>query len=381
VQIYSLTSGSWRTGPPTLRGVYGASAAYLANRLMVTGGRAAPGGALDLGNTLYQTQTMQVLVGGNQWFSGLAEPVPAAGMASAIVGTTWYLTGGDTTPSGPTAAALDVVQAYSPSSGWVLSNTHPVFTSETVRNAASLGVGPSQLSPGSLASIIGNNLANVTVTAAPVRFANGYFTTDLPDALGGIRVSIDNVTAGIVMVSPQRIDFQVPFSLPANPTPREATLAVFSASSPFQAAPVKVSVVDAAPGIFTYAHGETAAINYLDQNAGIAYNSNGTLNYGSQPAHPGELITLRTTGLGDVQPRPDSLQRPSRDTLTTALKLPAVLIDGKNAEVTEVRLLPGEVGVYEVQVRIPSDAHSGVRVPVVVTSGGIQSNTAILAIE
>ena len=144
---------------------------------------------------------------------------------------------------------------------------------------------------------------------------------------------------------------------------------------------MQVSIVDQAPGIFIYSHGETAAINYLDKSGAVAYNQNGTLNFSSQPAHHGELITLRATGLGDVSPRPDNMQRASRDVVANALKLPVVLIDEKPADVTSARLVPGETGVYEVQVRVPSDARSGLRVTVAMTSGGIRSNTAILPIQ
>lgn len=52
--------------------------------------------------------------------------------------------------------------------------------------------------------------------------------------------------------------------------------------------------------MFADSYGETAA---------IATNADGTLNYPSQPARAGETITLRVTGLGEVQPRPDPLQR------------------------------------------------------------------------
>lgn len=381
VLVYSTTSGTWRDGPALLRGVYNASATYLAGRLMVTGGRTVPQGPIDVGQNLYQTQTMQVLPGGKVWYSGLPQPLPAAGMAGALIGDTWYLAGGDVTAGGATKVGTDVVQAYNPYNGWVVSDTHPVYTSETVRNAASLGVGTSLLSPGTQASILGNHLSDVTMNAPAVWFDGKYVTTDLPTTLGGVSVSVDGVSCGIVSVSPKRIDFQVPFSVRASATPRQATLAVTRQSSAFQATPVQVSIVDSAPGIFIYSHGETAAIAYLDKSGAVAYNQNGTLNFSSQPAHRGEIITVRATGLGDVQPRPDNLQRASRDNVAAVLKLPVVQIDGKPADVIGARLVPGEAGVYEIQVRVPSDSRTGVRVTVTAGSGDFTSNTAILTIQ
>jgi len=105
------------------------------------------------------------------------------------------------------------------------------------------------------------------------------------------------------------------------------------------------------------------------------------LNYGSQPAHRGEAITLRATGLGDVESRPEPLQRASRDAVSTVLKTPEVLIDGKPATVEFARLVPGEAGIYEVKVIIPADARTGFRVPVEMRSGSIRSNRAIIVIE
>jgi uncharacterized protein (TIGR03437 family) len=44
-------------------------------------------------------------------------------------------------------------------------------------------------------------------------------------------------------------------------------------------------------------------------------------------------------------------------------------------------LSPGFVGLYQVNLQIPSTAPSGNAVPVVLTIGGVQSNTATIAIQ
>lgn len=372
VLVFSPDSGVWREGPASARAVYSASAAWLEGRIYVAGGRTAPGGPLDVGRVLYHSQTMQVLAT-NTWYAGLYPPVPASGMAGAVVGDTWYLAGGDTSSTSP-PARTGIVQAFAPARDWVVSDSSPVFVAQTVRNAAGLGVGAAELAPGAMATIIGMNLAQHKRTAPPVRAAGPYLTTDLPDELDGVRVTVDGNRAGILAVSPNRIDFQVPFGLP------EGTAPVVVSRDGVEAPPVLVQVASVAPGIFTYTYGETRSIDALNDAAAIVTNANGTLNYASQPAHRGETITLRVTGLGEVDPRPAPLQRGPREP-AAVVQIPEVLIDGQRAVVQSAVLVGGEAGIYEVRVTIPSGTRTGMRVAVQLRAGEILSNRAVLPIE
>lgn len=373
VLVFSLDSGKWSDGPSTNRAVYAASAAWLEGRLYIAGGRTSPGGALDVGSVLYHRQTMQLLAG-NTWYDGLHPPLPAADMAGGVVADTWYLVGGDTASSDP-AAPTGIVQAFAAARGWSVSDTYPVFASQTVRNAAGLGTGPAELAPGTMASIIGTNLAVSKHTAPAVRAGGLFLTTDLPEELGGVRITLDGIPVGIVSVAPDRIDFQVPFGFA---TGRTAELRV--SRSGVDAPPFPVSLAAAAPGIFTNTYGETRSIAVLHETAAIAANADGTLNYPSQPARPGETITLRVTGLGKVEPGLDPLQRGPREP-ASVVRIPEVLIDGRPAAVQSAVLTPGEAGIYDLRVTIPRETRAGIRVAVQVRSGDILSNTAVLAIE
>jgi uncharacterized protein (TIGR03437 family) len=378
VFVLSLATGAWTETTPTNRAVYAASAAFLSGRLHLAGGRTGPAAVLDAGNVHYLTQAMQVLVG-KTWYAGLEPPLTVAGIAGAAVGDTWYLVGGDTSVSPDTSAPTGAVQSYTPFDGWLISDTHPVYTSESVRNAVGLGGGPAALAPGALVSILGYNLSTVTQTAPPVTRSGNYLTTDLPLEVGGVRVTVDDRPAGVTSVSPDRIDFQVPFGIVAGRTPRLVKVQVTRNGA---AAPaVSVPLVDSAPGLFVYTHGETRELTHLDGAGAIAWNSDGKLNFASQPARKGASVTLRATGLGDVDPRPEPLQRASRDTVATVVKTPEVLIDGRLAAIESARLLPGEAGVYEIRATVPRDARSGLRVNVQLRSGDILSNRGVLVIE
>ncbi len=378
VLIFSPASGTWREGPATNRAVYGASAAFLNGRLFLAGGRLAVDGPLDIGDTLFQTQAMQVLVQGRTWFAALHPPLPAAEMAGAVVGDIWYLVGGDTA-SAPQREPTDIVQTFAAARGWLVSDTHPVFTSTRIRNSASLAVGPAELAPGGLASILGYHLSRETRQAPPVRFSGGFFTTDLPQELAGIRITVDGQPAGIVSVSLERIDFQVPFAVSAGSVARLVPVQVSRAG--VAASPVLVRIVESAPALFIYSHSETRAINYLHQSAAVAYSSNGRLNYAAQPTRVGETIVLLGTGLGDVNPRPEPFSRAPRDRASTALKIPEVFIDNQPATVQTVRLAAGETGTYEIWVTVPTGVRTGFRVPVRLRVSNIDSNEAVIAIQ
>lgn len=373
VLVFSPDTGIWREGAPTPRALYGASAAWLDGRILVAGGRAAPGGALDVGPDLYYRRKMLLLAGG-AWFDGLHPPLAASGMAGAVIGDTWYVAGGNTAFDALPAPA-SAVQAYRATTGWAASDTYPVFAAETVRNAAGLGVGPGELAPGALASILGSNLSSRTLSAPPVRVEGRLLTTDLPEELGGIRVTVDGVLAGIVSVSPERVDFQVPFGLGG-----ARAVPVRVSRNGVEAPAVLAGVAPAAPGIFTYTYGEARAIDVLFEAAAIVTNADGKLNYPAQPARPGETVTLRVTGLGEVEPRPGPLQRGPRDP-AAVVRPPEVLIDGRLAAVQSAVLVPGEAGLYDVRVAIPRESRTGVRVKVQLRAGEILSNPAVLVIE
>jgi N-acetylneuraminic acid mutarotase len=157
VLVYAPDTGRWREAPVTPRALYGASAAALENRVFLAGGRSGPNGPLDLSEELYQNQTMLVYSSG-AWWDGLIPALPAARMAAAVVGDNWYLAGGDTAALAAAPAASRAVQAFHAALGWAISATTPLYTAQTVRNAAGLGVGPAELAPGAAVAILGSHL-------------------------------------------------------------------------------------------------------------------------------------------------------------------------------------------------------------------------------
>jgi uncharacterized protein (TIGR03437 family) len=61
--------------------------------------------------------------------------------------------------------------------------------------------------------------------------------------------------------------------------------------------------------------------------------------------------------------------------------VPSVKIGGQPAQITFNALAPGLVGVYVVNATVPNTVQEGDAVPVVVSIGGVDSNTVTFAVQ
>jgi uncharacterized protein (TIGR03437 family) len=102
---------------------------------------------------------------------------------------------------------------------------------------------------------------------------------------------------------------------------------------------------------------------------------------GSRPARAGEFLSIYCTGLGAVSNRPTLGSAAPSNPLAQTSATPTVSIGGVNAQVIFSGLAPGFVGLYQVNVRVPETAPVGAAVPLILTIGGVQSNTATIAVE
>jgi uncharacterized protein (TIGR03437 family) len=93
-----------------------------------------------------------------------------------------------------------------------------------------------------------------------------------------------------------------------------------------------------------------------------------------------EFISIFASGLGDVSNRPPSGEPPSGGGLSTTLQTPSVPIGGIEVPVS-FSGLTSYVGLYQVDVQVPSNAPTGAAVEVVITIGGVSSNTVTIAVQ
>jgi uncharacterized protein (TIGR03437 family) len=140
----------------------------------------------------------------------------------------------------------------------------------------------------------------------------------------------------------------------------------------------------AAPGIFTFSTTNSATQGAIQiANTAIYVAPVGAIpGATSRPATTGDVLTIFCSGLGAVTPTPDSGSAAgSGSTLSNVQAQVSVTIGGKSAPFLFAGLAPGFVGLYQVNVQFPTGVASGNAVPVIVTTAGLNSNTATIAVE
>jgi len=224
-------------------------------------------------------------------------------------------------------------------------------TINSVTSAASFT--PGSLSPGSIATIFGANLASSTTEAGSI---------PLPFTLADATVTVNGVTAPLFYASAVQINFQVPYET----TPGTASVAVSVAGA--GSAAFSVSVDDASPGIFSFG-----------TNRAVAQNPDYSLNDSDSPVAAGSYITAYLTGLGPLDnPVADGAAAPQMP-LSRATSSFSATIGGQNANVFFLGLSPGFVALAQADITIPA-LPSGTY-PLVVTIDGIPSNGPLITVS
>ena len=223
-------------------------------------------------------------------------------------------------------------------------------TAHVVVNAASY---TPQISPGSLATLFGTNLAaSLTVASAP-----------LPYTLGNVSIAVNGRQAPILAVTSTQVNFQVPWET----SPGSAQIVV--SVNGIAANALTVPVLAAAPGIFSDGSGRA-----------VAQNSDYSLNTDSNPARAGCTIIAYLTGSGPVSVAMSDGAAASATPLARAMSQTSASIGSLPAQVSFVGLAPGFVGLTQMNIVLPSGLASG-DYPLAVTIGGETSNAGIVSVS
>ena len=220
------------------------------------------------------------------------------------------------------------------------------------------------LVPGSIVSLFGTDFATGTASAVGL---------PLPDTLAGTRVQVNGSLAPLFYVSPTQINFQVPWRVAGG------TLGAISLDFSDQSI-ATVPIVSASPGIFTVEHNGEGQGAVLIAGTGSYAAPVGEASRGF-PVARGGYIEIYATGLGAVDNEPRDGSLASSDPLSRTIATPSVTIGGVPAEVTFSGLAPGQVGLYQVNARVPHDAPVGDFVPLVLSMEGAVSNTVTIAVR
>jgi uncharacterized protein (TIGR03437 family) len=218
-----------------------------------------------------------------------------------------------------------------------------------IQSVVNLADGTTAIASGGLVAVRGSNLSLVTLANSEL---------PVPTTLGEACLTFNNVKAPLLLVSPGQINAQVPFEVSGNANVVVRTPG--GSSDPF---PVVVSA--SAPAVFQT--GTAGADKGLATLYRTANNEPVTL---SNPIHPEDYIVIYVTGLGLTSPGVETGAPAPADPLAQAIILPSVKLGGVALPVLYAGLVPGQVGVYQINVYIPPEVPRGMDVPLVIARPG-----------
>jgi uncharacterized protein (TIGR03437 family) len=171
----------------------------------------------------------------------------------------------------------------------------------------------------------------------------------------------------LFFTSAQQMNAQLPSTVSSGNLSAQLNREGFSAGTFF------LTVADTAPGIFsTTQHGSgPGAILNATTFAAIS-----TVN----PAKAGSFVAVFCSGLGKVSNAPADGAAASSSPLSTTLQQPTVTIGGQNATVSFSGLASGFVGLYQVNVQVPSGLAPGAY-PLILTIGAAPSNSVTISVN
>ncbi len=237
------------------------------------------------------------------------------------------------------------------------TETPIVFRNGAVNAASFRPFAP--LPVGAIFSVFGRNLERASSVAPQV---------PLPRRLGEVSVKLGDVDLPLFFAGPGQINAQVPYELPTG-----TTVSLVVKRGDIFTTPEVVTIVPAQPAIFT--------TNQSGSGQGVIVDPQFRLVDGSNAAAAGDVVLLFATGLGATNPPVASGTAPPADTLARVVLPVTVTVGGREAAVEFAGLAPNFVGLYQVNVRVPQGVAPSGSTPVVMTQGGIASNTVTLALR
>jgi uncharacterized protein (TIGR03437 family) len=295
-------------------------------------------------------------------FNGRVRILTSSGIITTIAGTGSLYFSGDNGPAiqaalyFPHAVAVDsagniyIADTFNAVVRELQGGAFPVVSTNGVVNAASFA---GQISPGALATVFGSNFA---ITKAGAK-------APLPASLAGVSVSVNGQSAPLLYVTPNQVNFQVPWETALGSA--TVTVGVNGGSSNS----VTVPVLGAAPGLFSLSSGHA-----------VVQNSDFTLNDPSNPAKVGSTIVAYLSGSGPVSPAVADGATAPANTLVSATSQSSATIGSSTAQVAFAGLAPGFVGLVQVNIVVPSGLQPG-DYPLAITIGSETSNSATISVS
>jgi uncharacterized protein (TIGR03437 family) len=191
---------------------------------------------------------------------------------------------------------------------------------------------------------------------APLNLATSEIP--LPTAIAESCLTVNGVPVPMLFVSPQQINGQLPFNVDGSAQMTLRTPGGISDNFNFGIQPV-------APSIF-----RTGTAGPQTGLATITRADNGELITPTNPVHQGDSIIIWATGLGRTNPAIDSGMPAPSDPLPTAIVQPTIALGGVALDVQYAGLVPGSIGLYQINATVSRPVPLGLSIPLVISQGG-----------
>jgi uncharacterized protein (TIGR03437 family) len=282
--------------------------------------------------------------------------------------------------AGSTSGAATVtasISGYFQTFNLTVLPTGSIITAGDFLNAASRQV--AALSPCSLAIL---SAPGITPDGA-ADYALAPIFGRLPKSVHHLTLTIGGVPAPIMSVALGATNPEVTFQVPCEVTPGSSVPAVLTTNGGGTAT-VNIPIQTVSPGILQAAMSDGVSRAVVVRSDGSFADVGGTDTYDpNNPARLNENVRIYVTGLGATLPAvgTDSIQDPNADLIgfdaTVTGTVQVGIVGFGNLQVITQRQAPDLIGVYEVQVFIPSNAPTGnnVQISVGVVPAGSNSST------
>jgi uncharacterized protein (TIGR03437 family) len=229
------------------------------------------------------------------------------------------------------------------------------------------------LSPGEILAIYGVGLGPATLSVAVP--TGTTLPTSWPATGAATSVTIDGRAAPILYTSSSVVSCIVPYAVAAKVGPAATVPVVVTYGTP--SSPKDVPLAATHPGVFTLdasGSGQGAILNYN------ATTSDYTVNSSSNAILRGATAVLYVTGFG--QTSPTGTETALISGAVTPVATPTMTIEGQSATVQAAAAPANSYpGVLQINFTVPAGGKSNNAAPVVVTVGGVDSQTVTMAIK
>jgi uncharacterized protein (TIGR03437 family) len=216
------------------------------------------------------------------------------------------------------------------------------------------------VAPGGLIVVTGRDLSLVNAATREV---------PLPTALAESCLTVNGVLVPMILLSSTQINAQLPFNVAGNATMVLRTPAGVSNNYNFL-------IQAAAPSVFR------SGVAGPDQDLPtLVRATNWELVTLSNPIHPEDWIVIYATGLGLTAPGVESGYPGPSDPLAEALIPPEVSLGGVALPIAYAGLVPGQVGVYQINAQVPYWVPLGMEVPLKITQGGSSTTLTVRVVK